>query len=163
MCLKCDGYSDDDVARFIELSILTHGWFVQGIVPGGEDPPESPTWAYTIGLTEGFDLPELIVVDTEFAEASSFLNLCGELLTSGVPFDELIDLGMLVRPVAETHLNGELFYQWANYYGQSGAAARFVQLVQPPESFCRRCYPSIPDLSDPDECYPRPLPWADAA
>lgn len=162
MCFICDGHSHEDLERVIELTILTHGWYVQGVGPS-DDEPDGSHWAYTIGLTEGFGLPELIVTDTDYSDARVFLNLCADMLTAGVTFEELDEMGIISRQVAEPHLTGELFFGWARHYDISGAAANVMQVVQPPNAFCACCYPTIADLSNPDEPFPRPLPLADTA
>lgn len=41
MCMKCDGYSDDQIARNLELMILTDGWAVRGVEPSDE-PNDDP-------------------------------------------------------------------------------------------------------------------------
>lgn len=170
MCFICDGNSYEDLERVIELSILTHGWYVQSVLPASaqdhHDPEEledGPGWSYTIGITEGFNLPELIVIGLDHRTAMEFLNTCGDLLTAGMSLDELGELGIDSHNVHETHLNGELFFRWSEYYQRSGSAARVIQLVPPRSVFCACCYPMIPDLSDPDEPFPHRQPWADAA
>lgn len=163
MCFICDGNSYEDLERFIELSILTHGWYVQSVVPDPNDPVGGASWSYTIGITDGFELPELIVTNVDTRTGLEFLNLCGDMLTSGMSLAELGELGIESRPVHEHHLNRELFFGWAEYYQRSGAAARFTQLVPPSSLYCSCCYPTIADLSDPSELFPLREPWISAA
>jgi len=46
MCLKCDGYTDEQIDQALELHILIHGWAVQGVEPATPDGPAGG-WAYT--------------------------------------------------------------------------------------------------------------------
>lgn len=163
MCFICDGNSYEDLERVIELSILTHGWFVQSVAPGHDAPPGGAHWSYTIGLTEGFSLPELVVTDIDSETGHEFMNFCGGLLTSGMSFDELNEMGIVSRPVHGAHLETELFYGWAEYYRRPGNAAEFVQLVPPALPYCICCFPLIADLSDPHEMFPQREPWSKAA
>lgn len=59
MCLICDGFSEDDVIRGLDLTIRTYGWALTQ-VDGGRT-----AWGYTIGLLESYGHPELIVMDLD--------------------------------------------------------------------------------------------------
>jgi len=102
MCLRCDGYSDEQIARNLELTILTHGWAIRGVSPPEPDDP-ALGWAYTVGTTENFGLPELIITDTDFNEAGHVLNWAVEFLRDGGTLDGLIDDQVLWVPVDEAH------------------------------------------------------------
>lgn len=52
--------------------IAEHGWMIQGVGGG----PDSPTFSYTIGLTE-FGHPELLMVGLDPRTAQSLLNTMG--------------------------------------------------------------------------------------
>ena len=57
MCFLCDGGTIEDLERLIAAHIIEPGWHVAGVEGAGRDA----SWAYTIGLLERFDHPELIV------------------------------------------------------------------------------------------------------
>ena len=65
MCMKCDGLSDEQIARHTELTIATYGWMVQGVE--AEDPNDG--FAYTVGATQSFGIPELVIMDMDFDTA----------------------------------------------------------------------------------------------
>jgi hypothetical protein len=143
MCIICDGHTHDDHLRSIELHIAIYGWSISGVEPGPDAPagpaPLGTTWAYTIGLQEGFGMPELIVMDTKFASAQRLLNLLAERLTSGATLDEIdaefdVDHG----PVHAEHLfRSDLVNTWSAFYGRPPAPGTFVQVVPPAASASR--------------------------
>ena len=57
MCVICDGLSQDEALFDLDFAIARHGWALQIVEPGSNDPG----WTYTIGLTD-FDHPELVMV-----------------------------------------------------------------------------------------------------
>jgi len=155
MCLICDGYSYEEVHRGIELTILTNGWAVQGVAPGPGEDPGGASWAYTIGLTENFGVPELVVTDVEYEAAGALLNWACRRLADGDSPDDLADDHVGWATVAQKHLEGELFDGWASYYDRSPGDAEFLQLIPPPEFYCEYCQSKgRADLSDPFEQFP---------
>lgn len=138
MCMKCDGYSDDQIARWLELTILTYGWAVQGVEP--EDGPEATIaggWAYTIGVTQSFSLPELIITEFDFAEARDVLNWSAEFLRDGGSLDGLVDDQILWAPVHDDHLMTDLFNSYWNHYGVPPGPGQVIQLF--PSSRAGEC------------------------
>lgn len=69
----------DELTRRVRADIDTHGWHV-GLVPPDE---QSPSWAFTIGLLEGFDHPELCVFGLELETAHRLLNAAGLRIRRG--------------------------------------------------------------------------------
>lgn len=155
MCLLCDGYSEEQVKRATELRILTNGWSVEGVGPGPDDDPGEATWAYTVGLTETHGAPELVVTQMKYDAAGNLLNWAGERLSNGDSVDDLADAGVRCAPVHQTHLEGELFSYWGEYYERSPGGAEFVQLIGPSDLYCSDCQTKhVADLSDPFEEFP---------
>lgn len=153
MCMFCDGYAEADWRRHVELSIAVYGWAIGGVEPGPQVPPEewgvpelgpdSPIrWAFTIGMTEEFGLPELVMTDTESTSAMRMLNRIGNRLISGESLPRVArDLGVRTGQVRERYLGTELFAQWYEYYGRSPSATTFIQ-VHHPDACAPRCTPT---------------------
>ena len=108
MCLKCDGYSEEEIARGRELIIATHGWMVQGVVPDGHGQPNGG-FAYTVGVTESYGLPELVIMDMQHEGAHPILNWAVEFLRDGGSFDGLDAEGLRWSAVHDVHLDSGLF------------------------------------------------------
>jgi hypothetical protein len=116
MCMMCDGYSSDEVNQWYADAIAVHGWAIAGV----ED--ETITgWAYTMGLVDGFDHPELIVVGMGLNGAKRLLNELGTMVRDGwrltedsVPEvgDHLFSLG----PVDAGQFDLEIFNIWTDFY-----------------------------------------------
>lgn len=129
MCLYCDGYSDGEVRRDLELRIAAYGWGVEGVEAPVDGPGEP--WAYTVGLVEGFGVPELLVVGLGFREACHLLNRCGSVLAKGGTPDDLWDEFALRAEVVADHLltGTDLVNSWTWFYGSPPMQGQFLQLV----------------------------------
>lgn len=66
----------------IVANIASHGWAVQMVLPG-RDTAVDPSFAYTIGLTETFRHPELLMIGFEPTMMQSLLNAAGEAIRQG--------------------------------------------------------------------------------
>ena len=113
MCIMCDGSSYEEAMRSVDLSVRVHGWHLTAV--------EAPMpWCYTIGLTETFDHPELVVVDMEIVPEEHLIRwVVGMIERNGRLDDaELSRNGVEVVPVHERHLEGEWFGTWANHHGE---------------------------------------------
>ena len=131
MCIMCDGSSYEEAMRSVDLSIRVHGWHMTAV--------EAPMpWCYTIGLTETFDHPELVVVDMNIAAEERLIRWAVGMIEQNGRLDdaELSPRGVKVVPVHERHLEGEWFGTWANHYGEMPPIGSFVQVVPPPDWFC---------------------------
>jgi|GEM_PF-368583 len=118
MCVICDGQTQEQAARFIELTIIQHGWALRHVHPGADDPTGGH-WTYTIGLVENFNHPELVITDTEYEVAGSLLNALGEEIRSGHEISSITESGFELNEVHPAHLASELFYGWADNYEPS--------------------------------------------
>jgi Domain of unknown function (DUF4262) len=121
MCVECDGASADDVRFDVHGLIARFGW---AIVPV-EDEVVASSWAYTIGLCQGFDHPELAVVGLRSGDAGRLLNAVAGSVRNGVRFHpgETIhtpDGAWKVAPVATRHFTLPTFAMWVDYYGALG-------------------------------------------
>jgi hypothetical protein len=106
----------------IHLAIASDGW--KGMyVSGGS----VPAWGYTIGLSEGRDHPELVVVGLDVEVTSFVLHALASEVHAGVRFGptgldeyELAGVSMRFATVHPGHWMTERFAMWVNYYGDRG-------------------------------------------
>ena len=64
MCLKCDGYSDEEIARGVELIIATNGWMVQGVE--GDSPNSHDGFRLHDRRNCQLRAPELVIVGMDY-------------------------------------------------------------------------------------------------
>lgn len=74
-----EDYSNEDIQAIVD----EHGWWV-GLIPSEND---LPGFAYTIGLYERFEHPELIVIGLAKDTMHHILNDCGARIRDGERFD----------------------------------------------------------------------------
>ena len=82
MCLKCNGWSDQEIHDWYLRTIRDNGWVVIFVEASGKDA----AFAYTIGLTRFHGHPELLVSGMEQAASGSILNEFGAQVGSGAWF-----------------------------------------------------------------------------
>src|SRR6056297_3028495 len=90
MCFMCDGGTYQQYQQLVADHIERFGWHVAGVEPEGM----RPGWAYTIGMLERYDHPELIVTGLCcFDCGHSVLNAAGRVVADGgrlEPGDEVV-------------------------------------------------------------------------
>jgi len=76
---RCEGGDDqklrDDVAEY--------GWHVIKVL----DQPDAPGWAYSVGLFQNYDHPEIIVFGEDLDLMHSIINRVGDDVRSGKTFE----------------------------------------------------------------------------
>ncbi len=84
MCFICDGGTPDEYMRLIESHIDQYDWHVAGV----EASEPYLSWMYTIGLSEKFGHPELVVNGLCCMECGHMtLNGVGTLVAEGARFE----------------------------------------------------------------------------
>ena len=79
MCLRCDGYSEEQIRRRRDLTIRVHGWLMAVV-----EDDDGPGWTYTVGLTESFGHPELLCVGVEADVQQTLVqSMADEIAESG--------------------------------------------------------------------------------
>ena len=68
---------DQVLARARDL-VKDHGWMVQGVFSGANEPNPQPGFCYTIGIWETFRQPEIIITGLPHSAAHVILNDLGE-------------------------------------------------------------------------------------
>ena len=156
MCLKCDGWSDDEIHDHYEEVIAEYGWMVQHV---GGGSLSRPPWSYTIGLSQGWDHPELVAVGLPTRNAHGLLNELGRQVRGGTIFeagatasnpDGTLEVGFVeVHPLL---WEGPLLVGWLDYYESRGLAPdqRALQVVAPMDMCGRGAFRWQPCLDDHD-------------
>lgn len=76
MCAICNGATYEEVLDDLDHVVRRYGWAVQGV--------EGPRpWVYTIGLTERFHHPELVLAGIDVSMAMTALNALGTMVATG--------------------------------------------------------------------------------
>jgi hypothetical protein len=151
MCLRCDGWSEDEVNALVDERIRTYGWTTTGVGDG----PGRPTWTYTVGLALA-DHPDLVVATVAFERAVEVLgDLAHRVVADGECFDTVdqatcVDgLTVGLRDVHPVHVErglvgaGQGYYAWL---GRPMPALPIRQVVLPDSEFCRCHAGSQPQL-----------------
>ena len=73
----------EELERHVRGDIERHGWHVAKI----EGDDRVPPWAFTIGLMDTFDHPEILVAGMELDQLHALLNRIGDLLRAGNRFE----------------------------------------------------------------------------
>lgn len=109
--------------RGVRADIDDIGWSVVAVYGS----PEAPPWAYTVGLLEGFDHPELTVIGLEPHDAHGLLNHFGFSVRDGERLVADLETrheihGRVVKlaPVHRSHWKGSRFNQWHGFYEEEG-------------------------------------------
>ncbi|MCU1488121.1 MAG: hypothetical protein JWN67_4867 [Actinomycetia bacterium] len=123
MCIMCDGASRDEVLFGLHGKIERFGFAVQAV----EGTELHPPWAYTIGLLDSFDHPELVMVGRPIEDAYRIVGAMADEVCDGrdiepgelriVPPDGLLS----VNEVDPRHWEGTRFAMWVEYYAAVGA------------------------------------------
>lgn len=144
MCLQCDGYSFEQSMLALDLTIRTCGWQLTQVT--GTSP-----WSYTIGLTESYDHPELMVAGLELDMQSTVIRKIVDSIASTGNVDHafLERQGVTLVEVHPNHLAGDWFGTWSNFYGHRPPPGSFRQIVPPGDWFCDCHQHSMPHFELP--------------
>jgi hypothetical protein len=155
----CEGFSLDDVLALDAASIAEHGFVVIGV-----DAPVA--WAYTVGLLDAVDHPEMVIAGVSAETGGSVLSMLARSALEGERFDvgDTVDLGRgvaRVGAVSEIQRDLGTFNMWDNLQRHGTLRAReleVVQIVLPP-AFFRSGHGGLqPRLDDPDARIDAPGP-----
>lgn len=132
MCTYCDDTSPDDVVSGLIDDIDIYGWALVWV-----DGPEG-MYAYTIGLQDHVDHPDLIVLDVSKEVAAPLLNSMVDLIgqQDRRARRELARRGLCLVEVHPDHLVGPLLTMWHRYYGHEPERGDLLQVVVPESWFC---------------------------
>jgi hypothetical protein len=123
MCSMCNGETIEESFAFLGDTIDRVGWALQGVDAGS--PGRS--WAYTIGLIESYDHPELIVTGVDLAVAERMLNTMSKQVARGDRYEpgEVVEFGngdvvARILGVHVSHFHTDRFAMWFGYYASLG-------------------------------------------
>lgn len=115
MCAICDGWTYEEFLDDLHERVQRFGWALHGV-------EARRPWTYTIGLTERFDHPELVLAGVDNSLAGNTLNALGRMIAMG----EQLRPGRAHVTVAETelafgsvhavHISAGLVGMWRRYY-----------------------------------------------
>ena len=147
----CEGATIQDMRRLIRETLEDRGWY--GVAIDG-----NPTWAYTIGLVEECDHPELILVGSKLHRADAVIGELAERVVGGERFDlgrPTVDVGGYAVTFGDVHprqWERSTFAMWVDLYGAEGPPfpePMALQVIMPPEAYCSDHRNSQPSLADP--------------
>lgn len=143
MCMRCDGYSWEEIERHTDLVIRVHGFMMIHV-------EDVPPWTYTIGAFESWDQPELIVIDVDSPMQKALIHAVAE---DYVDFGEIrqatLDLlDVEIATVDESHFSDGLVAAWESRYSMAASTGDFVQLVPGPSWFYGDCVSKVRRLDE---------------
>jgi len=120
------------VSNKIDDMIAKYGHTVLGVL-GSEDSPE---FAYTIGLTEKYGHPELLIIGTAMATSQILLNAiadrikAGDKIKDGTLLTEIANLPLVIKEIS-VDAASEYALQAINRYKETHLVPAFFQVVYP--------------------------------
>jgi hypothetical protein len=156
----CEGASQEEVLAEEAATIGEHGYLITAV--GMADPPH---WAYTVGLLDRADHPELIVAGPHFRLAGSIINHVGRQALAGARFDvgdtvvvpagTVFDVEATLRfgPVHPIQYRLDTFDSWfalADHGAVRTEELRALQVLAPADLICPCGLCDQPDLSRPE-------------
>lgn len=125
MCLRCEGYSWEEIDRHHDLAIRVHGYLIRQVVDGA-----SP-WSYTVGLDESWGHPDLVCVDiAPDVQVALIGALVAEIAESGeIGARVLDDLDLELLVVDEEHFSDGMVAGWEGRHARRAVAGDFLQIV----------------------------------
>jgi hypothetical protein len=144
MCLQCDGYSFEQTMLALDLTIRTYGWQLTQVT-------DAMPWSYTIGLTESYGHPELMIYGVKLDTQDMVIRkIVSSIETTGRVDQPFLDReGVELVEVHPNHLAGDWFGTWSNFYERTPPPGSFLQIVPPPDWFCSCHQHSIARFDQP--------------
>ena len=118
----------------VDLHVRVHGW---ALIPVGDESDARRPWAYTVGLTETFGHPDLIVTDIRRESAVELIRRAVGWIDDGqLDPVELERAHVRAVQVHRAQLVRDWFAVWSRRAGRPPAPGEFLQLLPPPEWLC---------------------------
>ncbi len=138
MCLICDGMSWEEVERREEMIFSVYGWLLRSVEP--EPEWGRLGWHYTVGLSERFGAPDLLLVgEPDFLAGERVVRFFAEsVVDHGWDLQEVAaihDVGL--RPIDTTHMPEDQLVDWIIRYDRAPEPHEMMRLVLPPATGCR--------------------------
>lgn len=133
MCDMCDGKTLGEHLLEMHLRIAANGWYLMLVEGNGPMPP----WGYTVGLSDGFRHPELLMVGAELETMAALLNSFAQAVVDGeeryAVGDEIVfteHRSVHVGEVHPVHAESNLLNGWDRYYRSMGHPMPDLEVVQ---------------------------------
>ncbi len=159
MCRMCDGFSLEEVIAEDAAHIDEHGYVIIAVEGRGNHDASYAPWAYTVGLRDRADHPELIVAGLRTDLGGAFLSdIAATVLDDDDRYavGDSIDLGpagiATVGAVHPVQYELDTFNMWHNlaaFGAVQTQALEAVQLLLPADLCCPVHRLHQPVLADP--------------
>ena len=129
MCMICDGWTYEEFLEDLHDRVQRFGWALQGV-------EARPPWTYTIGLTERFDHPELVLAGVDPVLAMPVLNGLGTMIATGEQLRPgrtgvvVTETEVGFGPVHPVHVSAGLVGMWQEYYEHRPGDPPRLEVVQ---------------------------------
>jgi len=140
VCLRCEGWSEDEVNALLDERVRAAGWTTMTVGDG----PGRPIWTYTVGLA-AHGHPELLIAQVSFDRAVAVLDDIAERVIDGERFDATDEVTYLdgwtatLRDMHPVHVERGLVGGGQSYFAWRGVPMplQVRQVVLPGSEFCR--------------------------
>ena len=146
MCIRCEGYGEEQVGRMHDLMIDVHGFAITQVREHGQYG-----WTYTMGLREGLDHPDLLVVQLKPDVQAELASKLGQMVVDDGRLDpEVLAVSDIeLVPVDPRHFRDGLVAEWVNRYHKFPEEGDFLQVMMGPSMLCECCQHRMQRLDDP--------------
>lgn len=146
MCIRCEGYDEEQVGRMHDLMIDVHGFAITQVREHGQNG-----WTYTMGLRERLDHPDLLVVHLLPDVQAELASKLGQMVVDARRLDPeaLAESDIELVPVDPRHFRDGLVAEWVNRYHKFPDEGDFLQVMMGPDRLCECCQHRMQRLDDP--------------
>ncbi len=146
MCIRCEGYGEEQVGRMHDLMIDVHRFAITQVRKHGENG-----WTYTMGLREGLDHPDLLVIHMRPDVQAELVSKLGNMVVEDGRIDpEVLALSDIeLVPVDPRHFHDGLVAEWVNRYRRFPEEGDFLQVLAGSSMLCECCDQRMQRLDEP--------------
>ncbi len=146
MCIRCEGYGEEQVERMYDLMIDVHGFAMTQVREHGQNG-----WTYTMGLRDRFGHPDLLIVHLVPSVQAELASKLGQMVVSDGTLDHevLVASDIELVPVLPDHFRDGLVAEWVNRYRRFPEEGDFLQVMMGPSQLCECCQHRMQRLDDP--------------
>lgn len=129
MCAICDGMSWEEYERRTEMVFTVNGWVWTGVEPTASNPG----WVYTVGLSENFDHPDLLIRDGVFEAQRDALRFVASAIADGYEGIEALvaSSGLRMSTIDASELAWDVLIDWEQRYGRRPDRHEMIELHLP--------------------------------
>ena len=129
MCAICDGMSWEELERRMETAFSVFGWVWTGVEPEGSNPG----WVYTVGLSESFGHPDILIRDGMFEAQCRALRYLATAIAEAVTDVEglVAAAGLRMSTIHAAELCSDTLVDWEHRYGRRPERHELVEVHLP--------------------------------